>query len=51
MERSSSTLLDDKSEASSNVKDESASAKSKKKTYTGSMKLVGFGDLRRSLGD
>ena len=50
MERSSSTFRDEKSEARSHVKDELDSEVHKKKRK-GKMMLVGFGDLRRSLGD
>ena len=51
MKRFNSTLREEKSEVRSRDKDKQASGKNKKKTYTGNMKLVGFGDLRRSLGD
>ena len=46
-----SKFREKKSEVLSRDKDKRASGKNKKKTYTGNMKLIGFGDLRRSLGD
>lgn len=51
MKRFSSKLREKKSEAQNRAKDNLASGENKKKTYAECMKLVGFGDLRRSLGD
>lgn len=51
MKRFSSTLREKKSEARNRAEDNQASGENKKKTYEECMKLVGFGDLRRSLGE